>query len=122
MDLKTFVAETLTQVANGIKQAQQAETGALIAIPKVFEQKGVLCIAEPTDWNVATRVHFDVALTVSNSDSTNIGGGLKIFSMNLGGSTEEAETNTSVSRVQFDVVVQWPACDGGDSIGNEEAE
>lgn len=111
MDLKTFVAETLKQVADGIKEAQQAKTGALIAIPKVFEQKGVLCIDEPSGWDVATKIHFDVALTITSTDNSSIEGGLKVFPVNFGGGTEETETNTSVSRVKFDIVVQWPVPD-----------
>lgn len=50
MDLKTFVAESIKQIAEGIKEAQNADTGAWVS-PLV----GSLVGKKPQIWdNIAT--------------------------------------------------------------------
>lgn len=115
MDLKTFVSETLTQIAEGIKEAQskQDETGALFS-PAHFTGD----IDKTVSIGNASRlldefetVEFDVALTVAAQKEGEAQAGLVVFGMSLlGAKGKMANQNETVSHVKFDVIVRWPRC------------
>lgn len=118
MDLKTFVTETLTQIADGIKTAQerQKELGASFS-PEYYksgENLIRLCdIPIDIDNNHVTDqlelVEFDVALTVSANVSGGAKAGLEVIGASFAGAkTEVSKLNETVSHVKFSVVVRWP--------------
>jgi len=111
MDLKDFVSETLIQIANGVKQAQEQteQIGARVN-PKLTgaannaAQHGFL----PAEQAPAQIVQFDVALTVK--EGSGIKGGIGIFAgaVSLGSSGQSSAENSSVSRVKFCVPLSLP--------------
>ncbi|GJA06445.1 hypothetical protein [Aeromonas caviae] len=57
-----------------------------------------------------TSIAFDVALTVTGTNSEEIGGKLTVASiLNLGGKVTESDARQETSRVQFDVSVSLPS-------------
>lgn len=108
MDLKTFVAESIKQIAEGIKEAQNADTGAWVS-PLV----GSLVGKKPQIWdNITTAdpqvISFDIAVTAVESDAKKGGGGMQVLGIAIGGGLESSTQNSSVSRIRFDLPIIWP--------------
>ncbi|BCK63417.1 hypothetical protein KAM338_34090 [Aeromonas caviae] len=102
MQLDEFVKATIMQVVKGVKDAQEeaAEYGAVVN-PRGLEGQGM---------RKETSIAFDVALTVTGTNSEEIGGKLTVASiLNLGGKVTESDARQETSRVQFDVSVSLPS-------------
>tara|TARA_B100000929_G_scaffold290970_1_gene286910 strand:+ start:512 stop:922 length:411 start_codon:yes stop_codon:yes gene_type:complete len=105
MDLKDFVAQTLSQIVQGVEQARGeigdlAEVGGL---PKGLPEGANRQLVNLDHGNgVAQLINFDVALTVESSTAgegeagAGIGGWLKV-----GGSAKHDSSTSSVSRIEF---------------------
>jgi hypothetical protein len=112
MNLKDFVAGSLTQIIEGIRKAQEeaAETGAWISPAGSSIPRGtsITVINTPAGDSYLQQVQFDVAVTVSDEQSAGAGGGLRVFGAKIGAEGEVNYKNAAVSRVQFTVPVVWP--------------
>ena len=111
MDLKEFVAETLTQIVGGVSEAQgrvtemQAKVSPrLNGSPTHAVQHGYLS----ADGGAAQIVQFDVALTVKEGAGTKGGLGIVAGAVSLGTSGQSSSENSSVSRVKFSVPITLP--------------
>jgi hypothetical protein len=116
MDLKTFVAQTLIQIVEGVADAKAAieagETNARVNPKTVYGDKAAAGDPHP--------VEFDVALTVTSESKESSGakagasaGILAVVSARVAGelssSSIGAERNESVSRVRFTVQLAQPS-------------
>lgn len=119
MDLKEFVRESLVQISQGIieaneqlkdtkasvnpggVQAYSTEAKAFGRINEAFDHKGA----------VVHLVRFDVALHAETGNEA--GGGLKlsIASFGLGTDRKKTATDSSESRIQFDIPMAYPQQD-----------
>jgi hypothetical protein len=114
MDLKQFVSGTITQIAEGIRDAQSKTegTGAWVnPAGSVVTGNAVkdLKYVETFDTRAYLQeVKFDVALTVSDTQGAGAGGGLQVFGVKIGADTSVSYQNAAVSRVQFSIQVVWP--------------
>lgn len=114
MELKEFVATTLTAIVEGIIDAQKRvephnahiNPGNLMRAPTAVSQDAI--------WdnrynNYARTVTFDVAVTVEEGTNTNakVGVVAGVFNLGAGGSSDNRQL--AVSRVQFAVPVLFPA-------------
>ncbi len=112
MDLKEFVAETLFQIIEGVKEAQKkaAESGSKVNPPissspaNLDRQK--LIITEETE--MIQIIDFDVALIVKEGAGKKGGIGIFAGSVSIGGQKESNIENSSVSRVKFRVPITLP--------------
>jgi hypothetical protein len=114
MDLKNYITESLLQLMDGIKDAQDKISTA--PIPE-NDKKYFGAYIAPTPLNLNKNTHdnfekieFDIALTVSK-DSTATGK-LKISVMQIdfeGRSQSVEEKNSSVSRMKFSIPVIYPS-------------
>ena len=118
MELKDFVAETLTQITKGVEEAQN----------QLRESNPNACInphmtKDDTDkWVTGGRrknvemVDFDVAVTVKEGTETKGGMGLVVaglFNLETGGKSNQA--SGTVSRVRFKIPAAFPMHRPGDS-------
>lgn len=104
MDLKTFVAESLKQIAEGIKEAQEADTGALVC-PRITDAK-TMHVAVGANAYIAQSVSFDVAVTASQSGSGSAF--IKVAWLEVGAGADSGVANASISRIRFDIPMVWP--------------
>lgn len=111
MDLKEFVAQTLTQIIAGVRdsQASAKEHGAevnphLNTSHGEAGKQGFLWSGEA----YAQVVQFDVALTVSEGTGTKGGIGVFAGAVTLGSSGQSKAESSSVSRVKFSVPLVLP--------------
>jgi hypothetical protein len=110
MDLKDFVASSLTQIVEGVKMAQQATgaSGAWINPATRFSKSDETVNVAPGISAYVHDVEFDVAVTVSDKQGADAGAKLEIFGAKIGGGGNVAYENQAVSRVAFSVPVVWP--------------
>lgn len=111
MELKTFVDDAISQLIEGVAQAQSKhkESGAIINPSlkdgKVNYYSGGL--AATGSGYYPTKIDFDVAVTVSEDAGAKAG--IQVFGVGLGGNV--STQNSVVSRLQFSVSVALPKSD-----------
>jgi len=118
MELKMFVKETLSQIIEGVKEAQTEanESGAIINPMGYFTDSGRNVIkwlpkrATGGEWREGQIVEFDVSVVVSEKDETQGGAGIQIASMviGMGVSAKSADENSMVSKLKFSVPLFLP--------------
>lgn len=111
MELREFVAETLTQIVEGVKsaQARARDHGArvsphLTTSAELAVKHGILI----ANGSAAQLVQFDVALTVKEGTTTKGGIGVTVGVLALGSAGQSQAENSSVSRVKFSVPLVLP--------------
>lgn len=101
MDLKEFTSQTLTQIVEGVNDANSviADSGAYITTEKISGNNGAYLFRQ--DLNVI-EVNFDVAITTSETEGVNGGGGLKVVGIiSAGGNAESKIENQTISRIKY---------------------
>jgi hypothetical protein len=83
MELKEFITKTLTEIKDGISEA---------------DKNGVK-VSDST----AKMVDFDISVTTNSSDESKIGGGIFVTGIGLGANTKEMNNNSAVSRIKFSI-------------------
>lgn len=85
MDLRKFIAETLTQIIGGISDAQ----GNMLQFQKGENSDYTAPYVNPNPTSENHRklsdIEFDVAVTVSEGKSCEGGGGLSVAGLSIGG-------------------------------------
>ena len=107
MELDAFIKETLVQISNGIKDAndqlapsRKKEDGT--DLPKLFS------LSPGKKQDLGSGVHLDIAITTQTVDEGKGGAKVRlaVFEADLGGKLKSSEQ--AVSRIQFTVNVnQW---------------
>lgn len=109
MQLREFVKEVLTQIVEGVRDAQEPSGGAFV-VPA--GDGGHKYSEHPRFSSSAllksTIVDFDVAITAEESDKAGAKAGVKVFSVQFGVDGEMASKNATVSRVQFAIPLLLP--------------
>lgn len=106
MDLREFVSQTLGQIIEGVKAAQEAAKahGAEVNPPmRRGTESGMTASGK-----YSRDVDFDVALTVTEGTGTKGGIGIVAGAFALGSTGQSTAQNSSVSRVQFSVPIAFP--------------
>ena len=108
MDLKTFVSESITQIAQGIQAAQTDNPGISIC-PKVAKGKNGLILVEGSHLKEMPQLlSFDVAVTVVDSSSGSEGGKMRVLGvLCINGTSDSTHQNSTVSRIKFDIPLIW---------------
>jgi hypothetical protein len=112
MELKDFVSQVLTQIVEGVKAAQEGEderngvVNPLIStgVSEIHKQGHLLSI----HGQVVQVVKFDVAVTVEEGTGTKGGIGVFAGAIGLGSQGESKASQSSVSRIQFEVPISLP--------------
>ena len=120
MQLKAFVKETLIQIIEGVKEAQeQVLVSGAIVNPKGFftERDTIKWLPERATgehWREGQVVDFDVSVTVSETDEARGGLGIQIAStvIGVGVSGKSEEQNSTISRLKFSVPLFLPETSG----------
>ena len=108
MDLKTFIAETLNQIAEGVETARanagqsSSKIGVAPAIDNLFRTDGVV-IGYSSDGACVQLVTFDVAVMVDETTSGEAG--IKVWG--VGGKAEGSKSRATESRVSFQVPITF---------------
>lgn len=119
MELRDFIAETLSQIVDGVRKAQSGEMGTNVNAQMATADFGGHLVNMGT-YGVATRVDFDVSISAESSG--NAGAKLTVFGVGVGGGADHKAA--SANRISFSVPVRLPDGDSGraNRIQNEERE
>jgi len=105
MNLKEFITQTLTEIAEGIRDANEpVQQAGGRAVPAV----DFVAFDDDRPQSPIQLVDFDVAVTAQEESATKVGGGLLIAGIGLGGKTETQAQASSVSRIRFRVPMMLP--------------
>ena len=117
MDLDEFVRQTLVDVMNGVKAAQEELHGdgsGIVAVkgqisPRPAGRSGSTTGGRPLSdiGSPIDQIEFDVAVTAEEGAEAK--GGVKVWGLNVGGGVASKEA--VVSRVKFSVPVALPLPD-----------
>lgn len=114
MDLKDFVAESISSIVQGISEAQSSATKLGASINPGGLMRNAKNVTDNSIWdnsnnNYAQPISFDIAITAE--DSASGGAKVKVLSGLLGGEAggQTGTKNVLASRIQFTVPVLFPA-------------
>ncbi len=116
MDLKDFVANTISGIIEGLVEAQKrvAEHGAYVNPGNLMgstKDRGESALWDNRNNNYARSIGFDVALTVQEGTNTGAKIGVATGVLNLGAGGASQNSQVAVNRVQFTVPILFPAND-----------
>lgn len=111
MELKDFVSETLKQILEGVKTAQEYSKNAGGKIspsgmgqtasnthPQIYAKNG----------EFVQMIKFDVAVTTTEDDKTKGGVGVFVGAFGIGLQGENGIQNSAINRIQFNVPIVLP--------------
>ncbi|MFA5206640.1 MAG: hypothetical protein WC708_19750 [Lentisphaeria bacterium] len=110
MELKDFVSQTLSQIIEGIEDAQ-LNKGTTAKINPSGLRMGEKIHSMFFDFNTHTiiaNIEFDVAVTTEEAKGTKGGIGVLVGAITLGAQGQSDTKNTSLSRIKFSVPVSFP--------------
>ena len=109
--LEDFIADSLTQIANGVKKAQEdtKNTGAVIS-PKMRQTRDSKSIGEVEGLGgqPCYKVEFDIAVTANEKSKTTGGIGVAVGVIALGSKGESNDELKNTSKIQFSIPIVLP--------------
>ncbi|MEX1034408.1 MAG: hypothetical protein WDZ54_00520 [Sneathiella sp.] len=108
MDLKEFIVETISAIADATNELQTSYENDEILVNPPTSQSGENVYLEGSGhyaFRHVRDVDFDVALTASSSLDAKGKAGLKVFSVEVGGGGGASKAQEQVSRVQFSIPI-----------------
>ncbi len=112
MELKDFVAETIRQVIDGVREAQEhaSTVGASVnsAGLRVNQNHAGLRYVDGRTAQPVEDLEFDVAVTAAEGTATKGGIGVFVGPIALGSQGRSDAASSSVSRIRFTVPVSLP--------------
>jgi hypothetical protein len=111
MDLKEFIRASLTQIAEGVREAQEAvhSQGGFVNPSLYTSSRDESHFATMEDGQSVFLVDFDVAVTVIEEKGTNAEAKLKVASiLALGGERKASANEEHSSRLRFKIPLALP--------------
>ena len=94
MDIKEFISQTLKQIIDGVKDAQEhAEGKNAVVVPYYGDRQ---------------KIDFDVAVTVVEGKETGGKAGISVWSIGAGVTGKTESSSSTVSRIKFEIPVELP--------------
>ena len=116
MELKEFISQSITQIFEGVKnaQSQTKELNGSIAPDKFRVGKEIQphpAIVGFVHNTPVISVEFDVSVTIQDTSKEKAGAGIFVTVLALGGQLGSESLNSQVSRLRFSVPIILPAPD-----------
>jgi len=112
MNLQDFISESLSQIINGILDAQKKELPFNAEISPYIHVNNVKTDEKRMkpyySWQSVTPIKFDIAVTAEQATGTKGGIGVVAGVIALGSQGRTDKLDSSVSRIQFEVPVIMP--------------
>jgi len=115
INLKDFISEAITQITDGIIEAQKTNSGkGCIINPKTIQTMGtpetITYRLDSTNQNIGTVSILNFDLIIDANEKTDAGGGLKVRAaiVELGGGIKREETSTLNNKLSFSIPVSFP--------------
>lgn len=116
MTLKEFTKNTIVEIVEGVIEANNSlqEKGAFISASSlsnaVRDAQVPILYARDSDNKIhaVTNVDFDIAISISDNNETEAGGGLRLNVFSCGAKTTDISNNEIVNRVKFTLPLALP--------------
>ena len=111
MELKDFISETITQMMEGVKNAQEKakEFGAIINPPCEYSKEYTISMRNNNgEYQRIQTVEFDVSLTSTSTSDTKKGISVAFAGIGLEGGKGNNEQNAIVNRIKFAIPIALP--------------
>ena len=115
MKLGDFIAQTISEIVNGVSQAQEysKDKGALINPRHIGWNESrksyfVNDISGVDEYPLVTQIDFDILLTIGDDDKAQGGVGIFAASLGLGVKSEAQEYSETVNRIKFQILAKLP--------------
>lgn len=107
MELKEFISDAITQICEGVKDAQERcnKVGAKVNPP--MDGDGVVASTHTRFWKYS-KVHFNITLQSAVNDKGKSGIGVLLASMSIGTAKESSQGSSSLTSVEFSVPIALP--------------
>ena len=114
MNLDTFISETIKSMIKGVKDSQQYARDNGGRINPIRVQGYVKTDYESVYFGKEekarplTNIEFDIAVTTSSQDESELGGSIKVLSIGVGGKGASTNSNETISRIKFTIGIALP--------------
>ena len=111
MELKDFITETLTQMMEGVKNAQEKakEFGAIINPPSEYSKEDTISMRNSIgEYQRIQTVEFDVSLTSTSTGDTKKGISVAFAGIGVEGGKGNNEQNAIMNRIKFAIPIALP--------------
>ncbi|QNK78180.1 hypothetical protein H7F37_03600 [Winogradskyella sp. PAMC22761] len=114
MELDKFISNSLKSLIKGIKDAQDfAKENEARINPHIgdwdFGREQTTYIKNKDGAVAVSKIDFDIAVAVSNTQETDGEGGINVYALKLGTKLSDIEKNETVSRIKFTLNVALPS-------------
>ena len=119
MNIQDFVRDTLTEIVEGVIEAQKAlveKNADVNPIGGHFDQAALRGRQWSFEKGITEIVSFDVALTEESAKGTKGGIGVFLGGVGLGSQGQSEASTSSLSRIQFQIPILLPP---GGKLGKE---
>lgn len=112
MDIKEFVAGALTQLVQGLNDAQGEimKAGGSVNPPvlETDQRRLIFCNNTESGKTIIAEIEFDIALTVTQSEGNKAAIGVFTALIGAGAQTQAESVGQNTSRIKFSVPVLFP--------------
>ena len=110
MELKDFISETLSQLVEGVIDAQSKlkDTGGSVCPPVQTPAKSESLYGHAPKKEPVFLVNFDIGIEASDSTQTKGGIGVAAGLFALGSQGQSNKNNQSFNKIQFSIPVAFP--------------
>jgi hypothetical protein len=104
MELKEFVAQSIIQIMEGVKEAQR----------KAIELDGSVnpytIAGNVKGYSLKDLSNIEFEVSVTSEDKAGIGGGLNVFfgAISVGGKVDVSDSKIALNRLKFTIPVMYP--------------
>lgn len=107
MELKEFISDAITQICEGVKDAQERcnRVGAKINPPMNGDS---ITGSVDMKYRKHSKVHFNITLQSFVDDKGKSGIGVLLASMSIGTAKESSQGSSSLTSVEFSVPIALP--------------
>ncbi len=115
MDIKEFIKETLTQIAESVNETNQqlGNQHSFVATENITTASGIpqndMYSYKDGTAHLVREIHFELAITVSDASTQSGKGGIEVFSfVHAGGSKETQNTSHVNHKLSFTLPLALP--------------
>lgn len=107
MELKVFISDAITQICEGVKDAQERCDKVSAKVNPPMDGDGVVASTHIRFWK-HSKVHFNITLQSFVDDKGKSGIGVLLANMYLGTAKESSQGSSSLTSVEFSVPIALP--------------
>lgn len=108
MELKEFISKSLTEIIDGVSEAQSyAKTKGAKINPADFNG-GSNSNFLLNNGGLGQEIEFDVAVNANETSDSKIGAGINVWGVGIGGHSTAGQENSITSRIKFNILVFLP--------------